>query len=57
MKEETEGLMATAQNQAVTIRWSKVHIEKQPGTSMCRMCNQKKNDIAHPQGTQLACTL
>ena len=36
-----------AQDQALPTRWKKVHIEKQGGTSLCRMCNEKEETIFH----------
>ena len=47
MKKETEGLITAAQDQALPTRWKKVHIEKQGGTSMCRMCNEREETIFH----------
>ena len=47
MKKETEGLITAAQDQALPTRWKKVHIEKQGGTSACRMCNGREETIFH----------
>ena len=47
MKKETEGLITAAQDQALPTRWRKVHIEKQAGTPMCRMCDQREETIFH----------
>ena len=47
MKKETEGLITAAQDQALPTRWRKVNIEKQTGTSKCRMCNEKDETIFH----------
>ena len=47
MKKETEGLITAAQDQALPTRWKKVHIEKQGGTPLCRMCNEKEETIFH----------
>ena len=47
MKKETEGLITAAQDQALPTRWRKVNIEKQAGTSLCRMCNERDETIFH----------
>jgi hypothetical protein len=47
MKKETEGLLMAAQDQALPTRWKKVHIEKQGGTAMCRMCNEREETVFH----------
>ena len=47
MKKETEGLITAAQDQALPTRWKKVRIEKQPGTALCRMCNEREETTFH----------
>ena len=40
-------MITAAQDQALPTRWRKVHIEKQAGTPMCRMCDQREETIFH----------
>ena len=47
MKKETEGLITAAQDQALPTRWRKVNIEKQSGTPLCRMCNERDETVFH----------
>jgi len=47
MKKETEGLITAAQDQALPTRWRKVKIEKQSGTSLCKMCNERDETTFH----------
>ncbi|XP_069971364.1 uncharacterized protein [Penaeus vannamei] len=47
MKKETEGLITAAQDQALPTRWRKVKIEKQSGTSLCRVYNERDETTFH----------
>ena len=48
IKKETEGLITAAQDQRLPTSWRKVNIEKQPGTPLCRMCNEgDETSVSH----------
>ena len=42
MKKNTERMLTAVQDQALSTRWRKKHIEKQMKTSMCRLGGEKK---------------
>ncbi|XP_069991778.1 uncharacterized protein [Penaeus vannamei] len=47
MKKKTEALKTAAQDQALATRRRKVRMEKQSGTSLCRMCNERDETTFH----------
>ena len=47
LKKETEGLLMAAQDQALRTNNLKVHIEKQEGSPLCRMCHDKNESVGH----------
>ena len=47
LKKETEGFIIAAQDQALRTNAIKVNIDKQTGTSMCRLCGEKEETVDH----------
>ena len=47
LKKETEGLIMTAQEQALRTRNIRKVIDKEKNSGMCRMCGERKETVAH----------
>ena len=47
LKEETEGLITAAQDQALNTRYYSKHIIKQGSTDRCRMCHTQAESVEH----------
>lgn len=47
LKKETEGLIIAAQDQALRTNAIKVHIDKQGGSALCRLCGDKEETVDH----------
>ena len=47
LKKETEGFIIAAQDQALRTNAIKVHIDKQGGSALCRLCGDKEETVDH----------